>query len=466
MSVHSITELINLAQCEVDLSFPFLESFAREYSEKVIADRKAPLFSRTPKYNNFPVRREWNPKPKRKKETWRQAKMAVTKIHKVSGTRGLAIKVLNKITENNFREQSDELLRVLLENKEQGSVKVIAKLILEKIWYDKSFYEIYANLCQTLWNNNEWTSICYQIEKRGSDFYVKVGEIEKGPYKTKELASKMGIKETNFKNVLLALCRDVFYKRSTFILESRKTEESNIKYKHKRKLFGTVEIMGYFYVLGYIQEDIIHFIILSLLHTDSVHSTGIKYEEEIEALKLLWDVIHTKMDKKLLSEYNTYLKKEMSKKWSSRTKFMIEDMLDFSKKRVIKKVVNTQDCIELSRKNKDIIKYFVDKKVMTEIMSKLIIDAAEYREYIHNHTQTMINLIDKSILTPDILSDSFCDIEIEDLKIDAPRAPHNISILLTNILKRTGSLKIRVKENKEKWDNILLLVDNKNLKII
>ena len=79
----------------------------------------------------------------------------------------------NKITEKNFEKQSLELLKVLSENKEKMSVMIIAELILEKIWYDKSFYSLYVKLCKKLWDNDEWTSDCYQVSciKNNKKYY-------------------------------------------------------------------------------------------------------------------------------------------------------------------------------------------------------------------------------------------------------------------------------------------------------
>ena len=180
MNIYSITSLLDVFEKvqTPSTSFPFLESFCRNYSQKVTEDRKAPLFSKTTKYNNFPVRCQWksktynknNNKNKNKNRNkidkynkWRKDNMIATKIKKVAGIKGLAITILNKITENSFEKQSSNLLICLNNNKSCDSGYIIANLILEKIWYDKGFYELYIKLCKKLWEDNGWLSETYKV---------------------------------------------------------------------------------------------------------------------------------------------------------------------------------------------------------------------------------------------------------------------------------------------------------------
>ena len=362
MIVYSISSLLELSEKlrDVPNSLPFLESFVGKYSQKVTEDKKIPLFSKTSKYNNFPVRcqlkgnytersgqkydrkREKSSEERYQKSGWRKTgrqdqpveRMEPTKLKKVSGIKGLAMKVLNKITENNFNTQSNELLKVLLENKEDNSVLIIAELVLEKIWYDKGFYTLYVNLCKILWENDDWVSECYKIHKEKTNKYFyslkfesKDNTVLKGPFSTEEKAIKQAKKMSNFKSVFLSLCRDNFYKRDSFIKETSELPDSTNKYKLKRKLFGTVEIIGYLYKSNHLDENIIHFVLLSLLHTDNIHSSGAKYPEEIEAIKLLWDIVHEKVGESTMNEYCELLQVEMKKNWKSRINFMIEDII-------------------------------------------------------------------------------------------------------------------------------------------
>ena len=374
MIIYSISSLLNksIKTNEIKNSFPFLESFFGSYVKSVNEDRKTPLFSKTTKYNNFPVRCHWkgiteknnkyikpseiqkkpiilNVDMKNNNEDLENSKLKMipTKINKDSGIKGVAIKILNKITDDNFEAQSSELLKMLCENKEKTSVLIIANLILEKIWYDKAYYKLYINLCKKIWDTDDWVTESYQvfciekgdIKKIKEYFYILNFELKKefilkapilkGPFKSHEIAESCAKKMVNFKSIFFGLCRDNFYKREFFINEMIKIQDSNQKYKLKRQFFGTVEILGHLYNMGHMDENIIHYILLSLLHTDSQYSNGAIYEEEIEAFKLLWDIVHYKIGSEKMSEYNNLLKVEEKKKWSSRIKFMLDDMLKY-----------------------------------------------------------------------------------------------------------------------------------------
>lgn len=584
MIVYSISSLLELADklSEISVSLPFLESFAGKYSQKVTEDRKTPLFSKTSKYNNFPVRCQWKSggsernnhrydrrreRPRtydrfQPKDEWRKAsssssptqRMVPTKIRKVAGIKGLAIKVLNKITETNFEKQANELLKVLLENKEKNSVNIIAELILEKVWYDKGFYKLYVNLCKKLWENDEWVSECYQIhcvEKSKKEYFYSSNlesstkPVLKGPYNSKEKAIAEAKRMVNFKSIFISLCRDNFYKRHTFITEASGLPDSTKKYKLKRRLFGTVEILGHFCNMGHLDENIIHFIILSLLHTDNIHSSGAKYAEELEALKLLWDIVHNKIGQRVMGEYSNLLNVELKREWCSRINFMLEDMLETIKTVAPKRgngkfrptIINTptstrvthskqtlkipaswdnvgvsdvsgdverdekeepstemnekdakiaKDIIKLSRhyndENKeDMFEMLKAAKKMSEfsmnIVSNIIKDSTEYGEYAESHSSTILSLLDNydiSKLSFKNLSEAItlAGEDICDLKIDAPKAPKNMSFVIGKILKgtKTGKIEININktsveygdpdENKKEWDNILKLTEN------
>lgn len=541
MITYSITSLLELSEKvrNVPVSFPFLESFVGKYSQKVTEDKKVPLFSKTSKYNNFPVRCQWkggnneksdnfdrrkerNYNDNYQKNKWRNKekpsieKLVPTKINKVLGIKGLAIKVLNKITENNFEKQSDELLKVLVNNKEKESVLVIANLVLEKIWYDKGFYELYVRLCKKLWENNEWITECYKIHTKSDKFFyslefgIKKSTLE-GPFQNKKIAIDEAIKKCNFKSIFLALCRDNFYNREKFIEEASRLPDSSQKYKLKRRLFGTVEILGYLFNMNYLDDNIIHYIILSLLHTDSIHNNGAKHADELEAIKLLWDIVYIKIHK---NEYHELFEKELVKKWGSRIIFMIEDMIDtilkdnkndikdstkntFVSQWKTKKLTfeNKKDSKENKeeniKENKKLVKEFVilsrktdtekinntiknkNSDILISYISNIIKDLSEYGEHIENHINTILFLIKNKNLTFTVLSQAFAIAgqDIPDLKIDAPKAPKNISYSICKILEKEVEGIIKIDSTKiyydyvdsddikYEWKNILKIVN-------
>ena len=254
--------------------------------------------------------------------------MIATKIKKVTGIKGLAITILNKITENSFEKQSSNLLKCLNDNKSCDSGYIIANLILEKIWYDKGFYELYIKLCKKLWEDNGWLSETYKVFNKNNSYYYQIynntNDCIVGTFENSFIANKEVKKITNFKNVFLSVCRDNFYKRHKFIEELRELPDCNKKYMLKRRLFGTVQILGYMYKLKYIEEDIIHYLFVSLFNKNN----GVIYIEELEAVKLLWDIVFDFIEKETMKEYIPLIEKELKKDWCIRIKFMCEDMIN------------------------------------------------------------------------------------------------------------------------------------------
>lgn len=535
-----MTSIFNFLKERVE-PFTFLESFAREYSQKVSEDKKTPLFSKTSKYNSFPVRCQWKSSDKRKSSKshkiskdkitkdnrWRQKSQKSQRSHGSHGSHGFqgserqtikptifkkekslrssVIKVLNKITEENFDNQVKDLIKVLEESDDSCAVKLIAEIILEKVWYDKSFYSIYVALCQRLWQSGSWMSRSYKVFRSSdSQFFFVINTPDlNGPFKTYQDAETAAKQKVHLRTVFLSLCREHFYKREEYILKSRDMEDGNPKYKMRRKLFGTVEIVGQFYKMGHLDEKVIHFIFLSLLHSDTNVKMGAKYEEEIEAFHLLWNIIKKKILFRSLQEYKNLLRKEKDKKnpsWTSRTLFMIDDMLEFldsSRRKISYTKIRVKDryhvksykpLSQVSKKldppSKETIAQIIDNltklsrkldatksvmekvlflyknkkpdnvwklkgknnqvsKMLVKIATSIIRDSAEYGEYVNSHLRTLLNLLktQNSHFGFDQLSEAFsiaCE-DIGDIKIDAPKAPVNMSVLIGNILKECVS---------------------------
>ena len=111
------------------------------------------------------------------------------------------------------------------------------------------------------------------------------------------------------------------------------------------------------------------------------------------------------------------------------------------------------------------------------VVTRIIKDSLEYGEYSDNHSSTILLFLENyniSSLTFNNLSEALtlaCE-DIGDLKIDAPKAPENISFVIGKILKETKIGKIEIDINKKsvnfggytdikkEWENILKLTEN------
>ena len=114
------------------------------------------------------------------------------------------------------------------------------------------------------------------------------------------------------------------------------------------------------------------------------------------------------------------------------------------------------------------------------IVSSIIKDSTEYGEYADNHSSTILSFLenyDISKLSFDKLSTAIAAAgeDMGDIKIDAPKAPKNMSFIIGKILKgtKTGKIEININkttimsndiskydETKKEWDNILKLTEN------
>lgn len=474
MKVVPFETALSVLESDGGTIYPFLESFAVEYSQKVNEDRKVPLFSKTNKYNSFPVRCHYSKeKPKKKKDTWRRDIPALTKIKKADELKATIVRVLNKITMENFESQSDELLKVLIDRKDPSSVKVVAELILEKVWYDKSFYELYVSLCNKLWSNIEWVQPSYKILKGKNKFFYSLlfeeGSKPTGPFKTQAEVEAIAQQRVNLKTVFLDLCRTHFNMREEYI-NILKDLEGNALYKAKRKVFGTVEIVGQFYKMGHLSKKIVNYILGSLL-------TKMKYDEEMEAFHLMWQVIK---QKSIFEKYVQDLKREKEKKWCMRTKFMMDDIIEFVEgKRIIKspkrKVVqekSKEEIIEgLTKESRKIdISDKLPHEYLYDLTINIIKDSIEYGEFLEEHLNNLKRIMNK--MSFEKLSEAFSTASenLSDFKIDAPKAPDNLSYLVGNLCKEFDDnlqicitpsfevdkeeLKFLEEDQRKEWENI------------
>jgi hypothetical protein len=511
-------------------SFPFLESFAREYSQKVSEDKKTPLFSKTTKYNSFPVRCQWKGEKKIEKskngEKNKKIKNNIWRTEKIKPLYSLEpikitpfkveitletsiLKILNKITENNMDKLIYDFLKVLQESENPLTVKIVAQSILEKVWYDKSFYNLYVSLCQTLWSHEKWMEKGYSPSisvKNKKKFYVKVFDKEiLGPFEHQEEAEKYGKRHVHLRTVFLALCRDNFFQREQFIKESQEVLDSNQRYKLRRKLFGTVEIMGQFYKMGFLKEEVIHYLFLSLLHqykSDEEkeiiykEEKGAVYEEEIEALHLLWSIVKNTMPYSVFMEYKPIFEYEKTRQWCYRISFMLDDLIEFcggktltsEKKENIKKEgkekeekekIKIDEMVELCAEEKEKqLKNFIkwsreqnQEKIEEKIKEKInkyktlnghaemycfnhdtdlkfffigiLKDAIEYCEHTKNHLKTFSyfekyfsnnHSMNKNVIF------SAASENLADLKIDAPKALENLAYIVGETTINTYNL--------------------------
>lgn len=470
----SVAKTLQILQSDDLPPFSFLESFARKYSQKVNENEKTPIFSKSTTYNKFPLRHHdshfkkkhhkksrWC-KSEDKKEITRKVVLKTTTIKKLKGIKASIIKVLNKINENNFDNQVSDLIDVLFNSDDSEAVYIIAQVILDKIWYDKSYYGTYLNLLHKLWDNKTWISNKYKIFKNKEDppkfFYSSEKDDSlNGPFNTREEANISAQKKFNLRLIFLELCRQNFEKRIEFLEEAEKIGDdgTNTAYKLRRKLFGTVEIIAYFYSDKLVSDKVVHFIVCELIKHNRDEAIR---NEEIEAVLSMFKImfIEKRMPiiiRKTFANYLPTIYKLLEKEWSCRTKYMLEEIVEIlqigsPKKVPLKraKLVNVEKQVKtLVRKGNikqalDIIDKNSNKII--EILNESMNDIVEYHEYSESQMKMVFSLFDLNKVSIDdlgICMSNTCE-NLPDIKIDAPRAPSNVLFFLENLLKKSNNI--------------------------
>lgn len=310
---------------------------------------------------------------------------------------------LNKITDKNIDKIISILSNKLIEYNDILTLYILAEELINKIWFDNSFHEQYIKIIKHFSNlEEEWYSnlfLIYSDDKGYHWKYMKYTEEHekytscfKGPFIDISYDSVKNNANTcsNFKTIFLNICQREFSKKLIYIKEleeymtilntnTNTNENNNLDedyemkiFNLKRKVFGTIEIIGYLYKHSEIKIDIINIININILEhlikkdinsnnfneilenmydnnklntQINININNVKNCILIESLIKLWYIIYNKQDKKKYTFRNTqnivfntnttkiYLKlisvAVNMYKWKTKLKFIIQDFYDF-----------------------------------------------------------------------------------------------------------------------------------------
>jgi hypothetical protein len=189
--------------------------------------------------------------------------------------------LLNKITTDNYKKLIEKLRKRLKDFEfNNDMLKIISDLILNKIYYDNKFHELYINISKNIWN-----------------IYPP------------------------FKKILLNNCQKEFINIDNYIEEYNNEKDEEKKDKIKRKIMGTIEFISHLYVCNFISKNIIQQCVLHLVNfTDDKH---------IESLKIVKGVVgFNKLDVDLVFFVNNKIVEKLKDdNINSRIRFMLEGLL-------------------------------------------------------------------------------------------------------------------------------------------
>jgi hypothetical protein len=317
---------------ENDNSIDYFLDFLKHYKEIESEDLKKPLFSLTTKFKKIPnqYKNYKNFKSLKDKEpkTW-NFENPVEENNKIIV---LINTYLNKISEETYKNISNEFIDELLKLDNPNLFKLLAEEIFKKCIFDVKYRSLYLYICQKIWCNRQLHYNMVNITEKDNMLYWSLkSESSKisSMFSNENLIKNDIYNKLNFKKYFINYLQQLYNKKN-YSFENLNEEEEFIK---KKKILLLVELIGLLYVEKYIYFDIINIIIIDLLHINNFD----KIEDiEYEALYCLLKVVkeHKKnynslVDYKIIFEEFTQIIKNLLKngELTKRTHFFLEEII-------------------------------------------------------------------------------------------------------------------------------------------
>jgi hypothetical protein len=239
---------------------------------------------------------------------WQPGKAVETEMDKV---RKKCLSLLNKLTREKFETISAQLIDLIKANVRLGHdlLREVVTIMFDKALAEPFFASMYSDFCVRI-NDN-------------------VKEFEEPVMITETTAKRKRL----FKTLLLNKCQEEFERGVENVQTDGKTEEEvdEEKSSQKRRMLGNIRFIGELFKKSMLTEPIMHSCVHHLL-LDSSNPT----EEDIEALCNLLTTIgknldHESANHKMEAYFDKLIEHSQNKKFPSRIRFMILDLLDLRK---------------------------------------------------------------------------------------------------------------------------------------
>jgi len=268
----------------------------------------------------------------------------IDKIHK-------SVKIiLNKITDKNANVLIESLICEINKVYDFNILAILTNEILDKIIFEKTYQDIYINLCYRLWSLKKWQEKLVSIFINDNEQYfwylnqqgsnISVETQMNGPFQNETAAYQAAWKCNNFRRTFMNELQSRFNGITKYIDLCKEETDDELRFKYRRHIFGIVELTGKLFNKKYIPENIIHVVLLKLLDKEN------RTDEYIECFCVLWNIVddgYKPFDVKLIHEYFNYVEQNILKeKWIMRLQFMLEDLIDkYRKKYKVHVAANT-----------------------------------------------------------------------------------------------------------------------------
>ena len=423
-----------------------VDKFVTQYRAIISQDAINPIFSLTTQYSKFP-----NSKIKKfkkfdnglyikNKNAWvpfSNVDDNVKLLHTIKAT-------LNKITDKNYGVLYDELLNKLKQYHDIGVLDIISMEIYNKAIYDINFQSIYIDICHKLWTNFEWQDDLITIvvpEDENNKFYWYVNDksvespVLNGPFKNETDLMTHVRPKINLKNNFLNLLQDMFMKRATYVEECKKASGDEDRFKYRRQIFGSVELIGKLYRKKLIPQSIVHNVILELLY---YKQTVLPCEEDIECFHIFWNIIdqgkNIPFKPTLAYQYLKLLQDiQQNAKYGTRTNFMITEIIQNYNKKYDDKialiefhqplmVIDVNKTLQQYLKKIDVVETLMTHNNKDEVIDNIFYFICEYQKDFHVFAELWNTLKQRDYFKDvdmEVCINKFRD-NLEDLELDCP----------------------------------------------
>ena len=321
---------------------PEIQEFLELYQDIEKKDFIKPIYSETNKYNSFP---SFTYKKKFKKgghgggkkgaffvKKGKNAWQPYTPSSNGEKIKQIVISNFNKLTQSNFEQVSDNLVKDLREINCSDVLTILGNEILKKLMYDKGFYKVYIHLCKKLWGLIEWQDSLVSLIKDDDGLYwcenkINVDEDLKinGPYKSETELRKVSRGEVSFKRCLMNMLYGEFCKFDEYLVGFRGAADEDAEFKFRRRMFSNGEFLAELYAAGCIEDKIIvdYFAFLLMMRDFDESTMDIL---KLELFSQMWKIIGGKIGMRddIVAHVS---RKILGCKLENRIRFMMEDVV-------------------------------------------------------------------------------------------------------------------------------------------
>ena len=446
-------------------SFKYFNNFIKIYKDIESEDFKKPIFSQTNKYKKIPnhfknykylkinrenddIKNVWNAEcPKEEND-----KIVV-----------LINSYLNKITDDTYKKISNDFINELLLINNNNLFEILSKEIIDKCVFDNKYRNLYVNICNKIWTNKQIHFNMINIETKDNQYYWEFNNELNGPFTSDLYAKNDYFIKNNFKKYFLNYIQKM-YKIKDIHLQGLNDEDFYIK---KKKILLLVELVAIIYLEKYINFDILHILIINLLHLDNNNDPiqEIEYEALYQLMKLIKQSkssFHDFQDYKyIFNEYIHSIHNILNNEnISKRCNFFLTETIDYfnhflneinTKENIsYKNIVKDNDSKNLfieNLKNNNFDKLFeLYKKILEYDKFDVIYKVIDFyiEKEIDNKIFNFLNSIHDTNIINHVL-DTFIK-NIEDILLDVPNANikliHLINHLKSNNIKKINYIEI------------------------